>query len=97
MVISKIQVSDPGPSWPSCCIKPSLPFCYKHALTGENQALTGENVHLSVDSRAVNDHIYMFNILDPGLHVPCKQCMLNLCPCQFPVLRPTRLYEPVPD
>ena len=71
------------------CIKPTLPVRYKRILTEENRALTGENVYQSVNSRAVNDWLCMFNILDPGL--PCKQCMLNVCPCQFQVLRPTRL------
>ena len=71
------------------CIKPTLPVRYKHILTGENRALTGENVYLSVNSRAVNDWLCKFDILDPGL--PCKQCMLNVCSCQFQVLRPTRL------
>ena len=37
------------------CIKPTLPVRYKHVLTGENRALTGENVYYSVNSRAVND------------------------------------------
>ena len=27
------------------CIKPTLPVRYKHVLTGENRALTGENVY----------------------------------------------------
>ena len=71
------------------CIKPTLSVRYKHVLTGENRALRGENVYKSVNSRAVNDWLCMFNILDPGL--PCKQCMLNVCPCQFQVLQPTWL------
>ena len=63
------------------CIKPTLLVRYKHVLTGENRTLTGENVYLSVNSHAVNDWLCMLNILDLGL--PCKQCMLNVCPCQY--------------
>ena len=46
-----------------------------------NLALTEENVYLSVNPCCVNDRLCMFNILDPCL--PCIQCMLNSCPCQY--------------
>ena len=58
-------------------MKPTFPVCNKHVLTGGNRALTVENVN----SCTVNDHLCMFNISDLGL--PCKQFMLNVCPCQY--------------
>ena len=84
MVISKIQVSDPGPSWPSCLVC-SISFWiffqfYSYEAPGVKTCPTPRVT--SWNNRKKEDRIYFVGIMtqvsDPGPSWPsCINCQSN--------------------